>query len=332
MQNPEALAGSFRFNNGSTLDFKAYDSENKAKHGKRDILFINEANDIPYPIAEQLMMRTRKKIYIDFNPTAEFWAHTELVKKEKYRTDYFISNYQNNPYLENEQLQDIQRLLENYLMEGTDYWQNRWDVYGLGLTGVVEGTIFGHNTFKIPSFDRVTGLKRNAYAIDFGFTNDPTAVLQLGIKFGNVYGKQLLYQTGQYGDILIDTLKDLDLNKRYPLIVDKDEFSTIVSLRKAGYKVLPCKKWPGSVKQGIDFMQGKNIYIEESSVDWWYERDHYKFKKDRLTGKYTNDPEDKNNHCWDAARYYTMAVFDQTPESKRQRSKSRVENVPMPHL
>lgn len=308
LENPDSVAGEFRYKNKSVIEFKSFDTFGKAKGPRRDYLFINEANNMAWDICNQLMIRTREEIYIDFNADSKFWAHKNIVEGRPDKTDYFISNFTHNPFLGQDTIDDILFYYEQYLLTGRDYWLNKWKVYGMGLTGSVEGTIFSDNVFPIDYFPTV---QKHGYGLDFGYTNDPTALCECGVKFGNIYARELLYETDLYSDKLADKMESIGVDKRLPIVADRADLSSIRTLRNRGFNVIECDKWSGSVKDTIDFLLSKNINISRDSVNWWEEADNFKWKKDK-DGGFINTPIDKYNHLWQALGYWGMKAYDHT--------------------
>ncbi|HLS52426.1 MAG TPA: phage terminase large subunit [Tissierellaceae bacterium] len=318
MVNPDAEGEKFLFKNGSRLTFKAYDTADKAKYGKRDILFINEANNMTYAVADQLMKRARERVFIDFNSDARFWVHDNILVYDRHRADYFISNFTHNEYAPEETLEYLRGILQKKTEINNAYWNNEWDVYGLGLTGSVSGTIFQGNFHLIDDFDKVIGLRKKAYFIDFGYTNDPTAVGIAGMKFGNVYAKELLYETGHYGELLALKLKnELQLDPRIPMVCDNDRAS-VLSLQRAGFKAIIAKK--PKVTERLTMMQEVQMFIDKRSTNFQFEQQNYKFKLNKLTMEYTNQPEDEHNHLFDGLGYYLVTVKGMKAKTKPRRA------------
>lgn len=309
ISNPDSIAGPFRFINGSELEFRSFDTLGKAKKsGKRDYLLINESNEMDYEICNHLMIRTRKKVYMDFNADVKFWAHKLFVESRPDKTDYFISNFTHNQYLDQETIDDIYDYLEKYYETGREHWWNKWKVYGMGLTGSVSGTVFSDNIFPI---DYMPETQKRGYGLDFGYTNDPTALCECGVRFGNIYAKEILYETDLYSDKLADKMERIGVNKNLPIIADRADLSSIRTLINRGFKVVECDKWSGSVNDTIDFLLSKNIHIMRDSINWWNEVDNFKWKKDR-DGGYMNTPIDKHNHLWQALGYWAMKAYGHT--------------------
>ena len=158
--------------NGSIIEFTSYDGEQDAKSGKRDYLFINEANGITYEVFQQLYWRTRKTTYIDYNPNARFWVHDKLIGKKGVKL--IISDHRHNPFLSAEDHEKIEAISDPDL----------WKVYARGLTGKAKGVIYK----KWQIVDEMPSLcKRRFGAIDFGFTNDPTAILDIRLSEGELW-------------------------------------------------------------------------------------------------------------------------------------------------
>ena len=156
----------YHFKNGSLMEFKSYENSYDARVGKCDFLFINECNNVSFEIFQELQVRTNRQTFLDYNPTTWFWAHEHLIGKEN--VQLFISNFMHNPFISKKVLREIL----NY--RHTQPW--RWQVYGLGLTGRVEGLI--HTRVAIcNAFPR--DAKKITYGLDFGYTNSPTALVKM---------------------------------------------------------------------------------------------------------------------------------------------------------
>ena len=130
----------YTFSNGSFIEFFSADQSDKLRGARRDILFVNEANNINWESYHQMSVRTRKFIYIDYNPTQEFWAHTELIGRDG--TDFVILTYKDNEALEPAIVKEIEAARDK--ASESPYWANWWNVYGLGQTGSLQGVIFSN--------------------------------------------------------------------------------------------------------------------------------------------------------------------------------------------
>lgn len=298
----------YKFANGTIIRFGAIDKEGKAKGPRRDILYINEANYIPYNIYNQLAIRTNKEIYIDFNPVLEFWAHTEVLKEDD--SSFIIVNY-----LDNEAINlNVKKELESYKIKAetlkTEYWKNRWKVYGLGQTGKLEGVIFENwKTIKeLPKEAELLG-----YGMDFGFSNDPTALIAVYKWNKKIILKQLIYNRGLLNSDIHKRMSEC-VDSDYMIWADSSDPKTITELQRYGWSIYGADKGPDSIIHGISLMQEHEILITEDSVDLIDEFSRYSWRLDP-TGKATNKPEDNNNHGIDGTRYFYMKEMRYTSES-----------------
>jgi phage terminase large subunit len=286
----------YKFSNGTIIRFNAIDKEGKAKGPRRDVLYINEANYIPYNIYNQLAIRTNKDIYIDFNPVMSFWAHDEVLKEEE--ASFIIVNY-----LDNEAINpNVKKELESYRIKAetlkTEYWKNRWKVYGLGQTGKLEGVVFENwQTIKeLPKEAELVG-----YGMDFGFSNDPTALVAAYKWNGKIILKELIYKTGLINSD-INKIMEKCVDKNCLIWADSSDPKSISELQRYGWAIYGAKKGTDSINHGISIMQEYDILILEESVNIINEFSRYSWKMDN-TGKATNKPQDTNNHGIDATRY-----------------------------
>lgn len=279
-------------NNGSVIEFKSYKDEQDAKSGKRDYLFLNEANGIPYGIYWQLAIRTRKKIWIDYNPSERFWVHNEIKGRDGVKM--IISDHRGNAFLTKEEHERIENIEDEEL----------WKVYARGLTGKLSGVIF-------PNFNIVDSLpsrdswKVSGYGLDFGFTNDPTALDHNVLAHGELWSDLLIYQTGLTNPAIARLAKEEGLTKSDMIIADSAEPKSIAELRNAGLWVIPAVKGGDSITVGIDILHRYKWNVTRRSVGLIEELQSYKWKTDK-DGKKTNTPIDKYNHAIDATRYFAL--------------------------
>jgi phage terminase large subunit len=232
----------FTFFNGSIMEFKSYDSPQDAKSGKRDYLFINEANGILYQIFDELNTRTKIQSFIDYNPNAEFWVHRELLSG-KPNVKLIISDYRHNPFVPIKIKQKIESRKDDV------EW---FDVYGRGKTGRVEGLVFRnwHVVPAIPGEAKFIG-----YGLDFGFTNDPTAFIELYQQDGELWINELIYETGLTNQDIDQKLKGIAVNNHREVIADSAEPKSIEELARLGWNMRPAAKGPDSVKNSIDISE-----------------------------------------------------------------------------
>jgi phage terminase large subunit len=281
--------------NGSFIEFFSADQSDKLRGARRDILFVNEANNINWESYHQMSVRTRKFIYIDYNPTQEFWAHTELIGRDG--TDFVILTYKDNEALEPAIVKEIEAARDK--ASESPYWANWWNVYGLGQTGSLQGVIFSNwnQCDKMPET-----WKWKAYGIDWGFTNDPTAVVEVCEFDGKLWINEILYEKGLTNADIADKL---DGFRGQEFIADSAEPKSIEDIRRRGFRIRPCDKGRDSVRSGIDKLQQYPLMITSNSTNIIKEARGYTWATDRA-GKETGEPISNMNHAWDAIRYTAM--------------------------
>lgn len=279
--------GCYTYPNGCMIEFFGVDNASKVHGPARDILFVNEAQSIPREIFRQLDIRTRKKVIIDFNPVRKFWGETEFVG-DRYVTIH--STYKDNPYLTKEQVGAIEK-------NKTD--ANWWRVYGEGETGGVEGNVY-------PSYEVIDELPETytgrCLGLDFGFVNDPTAIVDIRFEGWDLYVDLLCYETGLLNSAIADYLTSQGLN-RVVTVCDSAEQKSIVELQQRHIKAIPCVKGRGSISAGIAQVSQFKLHVTKRSIKMLDELDNYKWIKDEAADTYTNEPIDAWNHSLDALRY-----------------------------
>lgn len=283
----------FQCINGSVIEFTSYKDAQDAKSGKRDYLFVNEANGVPFDIFWQLYMRTRKEVFIDYNPSARFWVHEKLLNRHD--VQLILSDHRQNRFLSQEQ-HDMIENIEDYEL---------WKVYARGATGAITGLVF-------PRFNVVDALppreewKMHVYCLDFGFTNDPTALVHLVLAHGELWLDEMLYATGMTNPMIAERAKGYGLTRNDTIIADSAEPKSIRELNSLGLNVEACVKGADSIKNGIDIMQRYVLNVTRQSTGLRREMLNYKWRvtKDGIT---TNEPVDCFNHAIDAVRYGALA-------------------------
>lgn len=286
----------YTFNSGSIMEFKSYGNAQDAHSGKRDYLFINEAPGVSWQIAEQLIDRTRIRTYIDYNPSAEFWVHDKLINS-KYgdkSTRLIISDHRHNPFLSQQQHDHIEAKAKQDPAWGR--------VYARGLTGKIEGLIFSRWSVvkAIPKDATFVGR-----GLDFGFTNDPTAVVEVYKQDGKLWINEVLYDRGLTNTDIDKRLTSLGVSKSENLIPDSAEPKSIEELSRLGWYCTGALKGADSVKNSIDTLQRYELCITENSANLRREIGKYKWIVDR-NGRTLNEPVDYDNHAIDALRYVAL--------------------------
>jgi phage terminase large subunit len=284
----------YEYRNGSIMEFTSYDDFQDAKSGKRDFLFINEANGIDKPIVDELMLRTRIRTFIDYNPNAEFWAHDLHGQPD---VEVIISDHRHNPFLSPAEHAKIEALKTKDL--------ELWRVYARGMTGRIEGLVLTKWSLceEIPA-----GAKFLGRGMDFGFTNDPTTAIDVYLQNGELWLDEVLYQEGlTNNDIDKQLLVEDPASHRLRMIADSAEPKSIEELRRLGYsRIEGAMKGPDSVRNGIDILKRYHLNVTRRSTHLRKELANYKWRIDRKTGKTTNEPVDAFNHCIDPVRYVAL--------------------------
>lgn len=272
----------------SKIEFFPADDASKMRGARRDILYLNEANNISKPAFDQLEPRTKIATFIDFNPTHWFYAH-ELQNMDG--AVFIKSTYLDNPHLSKKEVQSIESRKER-----DPSW---WRVYGLGEIGMIEGVVFNNwqqvDTF--PDGDYFCGL-------DFGYTNDPSAIVRMRLIGEDLYLDELLYQPG-YTNPDIAKFINQNVNKYTEVYADSAEPKSIDEIFSFGVNIHPVKKGKDSILQGIDILHRYDLKVTKRSTNLIKELRNYTWMKDK-EGNTLNKPIDMFNHAIDATRYGAM--------------------------
>lgn len=296
----------YTFSNKSRIQFKSFDSVGKAKSsGKRDILFLNEANHIPFDIADALMIRS-KETWIDYNPDNEFWVHKETLKE--HNSEFLLLTYHDNEALPKETLEDLLIKQDKAFFDvsadwkdskniKSSFWANWCYVYILGEIGNLEGVIFNNYTIieSLPNDAKYT-----KSGMDFGYTNDPSTCIDEYYYNSEFIYDEVLYEKGLVNSEIAKKLKKDGL-KRF-IIADSAEPKSIQELKNNGLIVKGATKGADSIQFGIQAIQEEHFYVTSRSINLINELRKYAWQKDKQ-GKKTNIPIDSFNHCIDPIRY-----------------------------
>ena len=283
--------------NGCTIEWFGVEDGGKLRGARRDILFVNEANNINREAFTQLLIRTKQFVFLDYNPSHLSWIK-EYIKDDK-------SNFVKLTYLDNEFLSS--NVIEHYkeairkAEAGSSYWQNFVSVYVYGEEGQIDGTIYNYKLIDdIPIEARYLGA-----GIDFGF-NDPNAIVKVYLRGQkDLIIDESLYKSSLLNNQIINHINsDLELRQNI-IICDSARPEIIAELRNVAIPAKGVKKGAGSILDGISILQEYNLYITKRSENLISELNNYTWEKDK-NGEKLNTPIDKHNHLLDALRYFAM--------------------------
>ncbi len=277
---------------GNLIEFISADQPQKLRGRKRQVCFINEANELTLEDFRQLNLRTTVTMILDYNPSDFFsWIYDDVLTRSD--CAFFQTTYKDNPFLDQTIIDEIERLRD------TD--DNYWRIYGLGERGLNVAAVF-------PTFTKVEKVpsecKLVAYGLDWGFTNDPTALIAVYKTGHDLYFEELLYQTGMTNMDLADAFRPL-IQDRTEVIADSAEPKSIEELFRSGYNIKPARKGRDSVKVGIDILKRHKLHVTNSSANLIKEMHNYKWLTDK-NGRQINQPVDEFNHAIDALRYVCL--------------------------
>jgi len=281
------------------MEFFSADQDARLRGARRNILYINEANNIDFSAYYQLAIRTNKEIFIDYNPVAEFWAHTEVLKEPD--AELLVLTYADNEALDEDIKRDIEAAREK--AKTSEYWANWWRVYGQGLIGNLTGAVF--QNWELIDRLNYAELKFIGMGLDWGYSSDPTALIAVYQNKNDIYLHELIYTTGLTNIDIANKLKELNINRAYEIIADSAEPKSIEEVFRFGFNIRPANKGPDSVNNSIDILQRYNLKITKESMNLIKELRNYVWQTDK-NGKSLNTPIDRYNHAIDAVRYVAL--------------------------
>jgi len=299
----------YTFANGSIIEFFSADNDAKLRGARRDGLYMNECNNMTFHAYTELASRTKEFVYLDWNPTSEFWFHKELMNDSD--VDFLIVNYLDNEACPESALNFILKAKEK--SKTSKFWSNWYNVYGLGQIGNLEGVIFSDwkQLDKIPLDAKLVGR-----GMDFGYTNDPTTITDI-YQWNNEYiFDERIYRTGLTNPEIWREFKSLAIDNSIYTIADSAEPKSIQELSSLGMKIIGATKGADSIMYGIQRMQENNFYVTSNSLNIIKELRAYTWAVDR-EGNKLNKPIDNFNHAIDGIRYF----FTSKPKAKAPRSR-----------
>lgn len=291
----------YTFETGSVIEFFSVDQTSKVRGPRRDRLFINEANNVPYDTFDQLEIRTKEEVWMDWNPTIEFWFYTDILNQRE-DVDFEILTYKDNEALD----PAIVRTIESHKNN-----KNWWLVYGMGQLGEVEGKIYRDwaQMDEIPFNARL--MRRG---LDFGYSNDPAALIDIYYFNGGYIFDEQLYSIGMSNKRIAELIKNLNANSTPVMTVaDSAEPKSIDEIMSYGVPIQAANKGPGSVNQGISYIQDQRISVTKRSINLLKEYRNYLWMTDK-EGKILTIPQDFDNHALDAIRYAMESIRPPDPE------------------
>lgn len=281
----------YMFESGCKLEFFSADQPGKVRGPRRDVLFINEANNLSYETYTQLEIRTKDIIWLDWNPVAEFWWYDQVAPNND--VDFLVLTYKDNEALDQNIIDAIESRRAN------KQW---WRVYGEGQLGEVEGRIY-KDWNLVDSIPHEARLER--YGLDFGYSNDPAAIVAVYRYNGGLIVDEIAYQKGLTNREIAIIFQN---QPRALVVADSAEPKSIDEVKLHGISIVPSNKGRGSVLAGIDKVQSQRVSVTKRSTNILKEYRNYLWETDK-DGKIINEPSPINNHSLDAIRYAVESLF-----------------------
>lgn len=283
----------YTFETGSKIEFFSADQPAKVRGPRRERLFINEANNVPYETFDQLEVRTKEFIFLDWNPTNEFWYYDQVANRND--VEHLILTYKDNEALDKAIIDSIEQRRER---------KGWWQVYGEGQLGEVEGKIY-KDWAIIDELPHTARLER--YGLDFGYSNDPSAIVAIYYHNGGYILDEITFQKGLSNKQIADIL----LNQKLSIVVaDSAEPKSLDEIKSYGVNIIPAEKGKDSVNNGIQLVQGQRISVTKRSINIIKEYRNYLWETDK-DGKILNEPEHTWSHSMDAIRYGLSSILKQ---------------------
>lgn len=286
------------FRNGSQIKFKSFEHEKNARGAVWDYSFFNEANLFHYDLFWQIQRKTRRQVLLDFNPTAPFWAHGVIMAgmEKQYQGKWirFIVDHRHNPFLTKDEHDSYENISD----------PEKFRVYARGLTGKVNELVLG-KWIKGTEFPK--DCERITFAVDYGYTNDPTALVMMGVRGKERHFKELSYTPGLSIDRIIELLEENGYNGTQLFFSEHDK-DHMLELGRKRIRVFLAKK---AILSGLAKFNEFDCYYYGSNFEIEVMNYKYKMAKDLIGGKeiLTNEPVDAYNHLADASRYACYSDF-----------------------
>ena len=252
--------------NGNLVEFISVDNPSKLRGRKRNCAWLNETTEFSYEDFQQIVFRTTEQIYLDYNPSDPYsWIYDKVITRDD--CTFIKSTYKANPFLDEDTIAEIERL--------KDIDPDYWNVYGLGEIGTLQTMIF--RNFNL--VDSVEGALVG-YGLDFGYTNSPTALIEVRQRNDELYLKELLYEKRLTNTDLAEKLRALGINRQTEIVADSAEPKSIEEIYRQGFNIKPAKKGAG-IHLGIDIMRRYRLHITKDSLNAINEFRGYKWATDK---------------------------------------------------
>jgi phage terminase large subunit len=281
------------FTTGSTMEFKSYEDAEMAKGGKHHYLYVSEATRFDYATFDILNRNTSIRTFVDYNPTFRFWVHDiVLTNKVQYPSTRMIRSWhEHNRYISQDKHDEIERISD----------KDMWRVYARGLTGKLSGLVY--SWAEIEEFPMV-GVREVIWGIDWGYTNDPTALTKIAcMEDGTYVVEELTYTAGIHEDVLTHIMKENGYSTEQAVYCDHDK-DMVYRMRLNGVMALPAEKGAGSILNGVLYVKQKTVRYTKRSRNLAMELGKYRFVE--IDGQNTNKVVDEFNHVLDSCR---MALY-----------------------
>jgi len=310
----------YTFNNGSTIEFFSVDDESKVRGPRRNVLYVNECNNIKFDTYYQLLIRTDMEVYLDYNPTHEFWVHDEVIGNKN--VEVLKLTYKDNNALSKTIINELEsNLIKAFhnpnlpwdeMWKQTNikntFWANWCKVYLFGEIGILEGAVYSdwEQIETIPSDARLIG-----YGLDFGYSNNPSALIAAYEMDGKYYFDELFYQKGLKSNDMAELMNQLEVRKDLVIYCDQADPRMKDELNEYGFNVVGATKGGDSVVFGINILQQEKFFITSKSLNLIKELRHYVWLKDKF-GKAINKAIKAFDHGLDAMRYFAVMNISRT--------------------
>lgn len=314
--------GVVHFWSGGYCEFIGLDKADIGKGRRRDIIYINEANKVTLSNYADISQRAKQMI-CDYNPDALFWLNN--LQNDK---NFINLTYKDNEYLPEQEVKNIERYRElGYNEDGTirsEFWVNKWLVYGEGRVGSVEGRIYNWKRISYEDYKKISVTP--IYVVDWGMV-DPFGVAQMKYYDGNIYIHEVNYESENQIRARLKPTELMQINskeeeglviwlfqkwgvpKNAVIVCDSNRPSKIMTLRNAGWEYAYAIGHKSKLLDRIGMISNLNIFYTESSKNAEYEQMNYRYALDKF-GNTMEEPVDCDNHIIDPVSYGIQHYFN----------------------